>query len=64
MNSKPDDDRLLPLTGQHPQPSYGSPRRGGYQRQGYGEAIAKSFIRAIAAALGRFLVRAITRRLR
>ena len=64
MNSKPDDDRLLPLTGQHPQPSYGSPRRGGYQRQGYGEAIAKSFLRAIAAALGRFLVRAITRRLR
>ena len=64
MNSKPDDDRLLPLTGQHPQPSYGSPRRGGYQRQGYGQAIAKSFIRAIAAALGRFLVRAITRRLR
>jgi hypothetical protein len=64
MNSKPDDDRLMPLAGQHRQPSYGSPPRGGYQRQGYGEAIAKSFIRAIAASLGRFLVRAITRRLR
>jgi len=64
MNSKPDDDRPMPLAGRHPQPSYGSPRRGGYQRQGYGEAVAKSFIRAIATALGRFLVRAITRRLR
>ena len=63
MNSKPDDDRLMPLAGPH-QPPYGSPRRGGYQRQGYGEAIAKSFLRAIAAALGRFLVRAINRRLR
>ena len=62
MNSKPDDDRRMPLAGQH-RPSY-EPRRGGYQRQGYGEAIAKSFLRAIAAALGRFLVRAITRRLR
>jgi hypothetical protein len=63
MNSKPDDDRLMPLAGPH-QPPYGSPRRGGHQRQGYGEAIVKSFLRAIAAALGRLLARAITKRLR
>jgi hypothetical protein len=62
MNSKPDDDRRTSLAGQH-RPSYDS-RRGGYRRQGYGEAIAKSFLRAIAASLGRFLLRAITGRLR
>ena len=43
-----------------------APRRrsGGYQRQGIGEAVAKSFIRSIASSLGRILVRTITGRLR
>lgn len=43
------------------------PRRrsgGGYQRQGLGEAVAKSFIRSIASSLGRILVRTITGRMR
>ena len=39
-------------------------RRGGYQRQGIGEAAAKSFIRSIASSLGRILVRTITGRIR
>jgi hypothetical protein len=39
-------------------------RRGGYQRQSIGEAIAKSFIRSIASRLGRMLARAITGRTR
>ena len=39
-------------------------RRGGYQRQGLGEAMAKSFIRSIASSLGRILVRTITGRMR
>ena len=47
------------------QNAYGQqPRRGGYQRQGIGEAAAKSFIRSIASSLGRILVRTITGRLR
>jgi len=37
-------------------------RRVSYQRQGLGEAIAKSFIRSIASSLGRILVRSITGR--
>jgi uncharacterized protein len=41
-----------------------SRRRGGYQRQSVGEAIAKSFIRSIASSLGRILARAITGRMR
>ena len=41
-----------------------NPRRGGYQRQGLGEAVAKSFIRSIASRLGRILVRTITGRIR
>ena len=43
------------------------PRRrsgGGYQRQGIGEAVAKSFIRSIASSLGRILVKTITGRTR
>jgi hypothetical protein len=45
------------------QPTYDPPpRRGGYQRQGIGEAMAKSFIRSIASSIGRILVRAITGR--
>jgi hypothetical protein len=39
-------------------------RRGGYQRQSVGEAIAKSFLRSIASSLGRILARAITGRMR
>jgi hypothetical protein len=39
-------------------------RRGGYQRQSIGEAIAKSFIRSIASSLGRMLARAISGRTR
>jgi len=39
-------------------------RRGGYQRQSVGEAIAKSFIRSVASSLGRVLARAITGRMR
>jgi hypothetical protein len=39
-------------------------RRGGYQRQSVGEAIAKSFLRSIASSLGRILARAITSRMR
>lgn len=40
------------------------PRRSGYQRQGIGEAVAKSFIRSIASSLGRILVLTITGRMR
>ncbi len=39
-------------------------RSGGYQRQGIGEAVAKSFIRSIASSLGRILARTITGRMR
>ena len=62
---KPDGDYLAgPQEQDQKQTAYGSqsPRRGGYQRQGMGEAIAKSFIRSIASSLGRILVRAITGR--
>ena len=44
-----------------------APRRrgsGGYQRQGIGEAVAKSFIRSIASSLGRILAKALTGRMR
>jgi hypothetical protein len=44
-----------------------APRRrssGGYQRQGIGEAVAKSFIRSIASSLGRILMKTITGRMR
>ena len=39
-------------------------RKGGYQRQGIGETVAKSFIRSIASSLGRIIVRMITGRMR
>ena len=39
-------------------------RRGGYQRQSIGEAVAKSFIRSVASSIGRILVRTITGRMR
>ena len=45
-----------------------APRRrsggGGYQRQGIGEAVAKSFIRSIASSLGRIIAKTITGRMR
>jgi hypothetical protein len=49
-----------------PPPSYEPPprRRGGYQREGIPEAMAKSFVRSIASRLGRVLVRMITGRSR
>jgi hypothetical protein len=50
-----------------PPPSYEPPpprRRGGYQRESNGEAMTKSFIRSIAASLGRVIVRMITGRSR
>jgi hypothetical protein len=46
-----------------PRPTYDPPPpppRRGYQRQGLGEAMAKSFIRSVASSLGRILVRTIT----
>jgi hypothetical protein len=59
-------DRAPP---RRPQQDYDepAPRRrsgGGYQRQGIGEAVAKSFIRSIASSLGRILVKTITGRTR
>jgi hypothetical protein len=39
-------------------------RSGGYQRQGIGEAVAKSFIRSIASSLGRILAKTLTGRMR
>ena len=49
-----------------PQPSYEPPprRRGGYQRESIGEAVAKSFIRSIAGRLGRAIARIIVGRSR
>jgi hypothetical protein len=49
-----------------PPPTYEPPprRRGGYQREGLGEAMAKSFIRSIASSLGRVIVRVLTGRSR
>jgi hypothetical protein len=44
-----------------------APRRrsgSGYQRQGIGEAVAKSFIRSIASSLGRILAKTLTGRMR
>ena len=64
-NRQEDQDQMMPLQGQRQQPAYDPPpRRAGYQRQGLGEAAAKSFIRSIAASLGRILVRTITGRIR
>ena len=49
-----------------PQPSYDPPPRPrrGYQREGLGEAMIKSFIRAIGASLGRVITRTILGRRR
>jgi hypothetical protein len=63
MDKSQDDD-----TRDAPKPmeaySAASNRRGGYQRQGVGEAMLKSLIRSIASSIGRTIVRTITRRLR
>ena len=47
-----------------PPPAYEPPprRRSGYQREGIGEAMTKSFLRSVAASLGRVIVRMITGR--
>ena len=65
-NRQEDQDQMMPVSGQRRQePAYDPPpRRGGYQRQGLGEAAAKSFIRSIASSIGRILVRSITGRIR
>jgi hypothetical protein len=58
-------DRAPP---RRPQQDYDEPaprrRSSGYQRQGIGEAVAKSFIRSIASSLGRILAKALTGRMR
>lgn len=61
---KDDNDYLARPRDDQVQTAYSSqqPRKGGYQRQSMGEAIAKSFIRSIASSLGRILVRMITGR--
>jgi hypothetical protein len=48
-----------------PQSAYEPPaprRRGGYQREGLAEAMTKSFVRSLAASLGRVIVRMLTGR--
>jgi hypothetical protein len=59
MTTSPTQDPRKPAP-----PSYDPPprRRGGYQREGIAEAMAKSFVRSIASRLGRVLVRMITGR--
>jgi hypothetical protein len=57
MTDRPNDnDGRQPA----PRPSYDPPpqRRGGYQRESLGEAMAKSFIRSVASSLGRARPRA------
>jgi hypothetical protein len=61
MNDRPNDQgQRTPQPA--PRPTYDppSPPRRGYERQGLGEAMAKSFIRSVASSLGRILVRTIT----
>jgi len=66
MSKQPSDKELLAGPQDSIETAYASQprRRASYQRQGLGEDIAKSFIRAIASSLGRVLVRAITGRRR
>lgn len=65
MTAKKLDEDELAGPREQVQTAYGSqPRRSGYQRQGIAEAAIKSLIRAIAASLGRVLVRSIKGRLR
>lgn len=65
MAGKINGDEQVPTESQM-QTAYssGGPGRGGSQRQGIVEAATKSFIRSIAASLGRMLIRAITGRMR
>jgi hypothetical protein len=61
------NDRRERPAARRQEPEYDPPprrRSGGYQRQGIGEAVAKSLIRSIASSLGRILVRTITGRMR
>jgi hypothetical protein len=57
MSRPNDDDAGTPAarSGYEPPPS----RRRGYQRQGIAETVAKSFLRSIAASLGRAFIRMI-----
>ena len=65
MTKKQDDSDYLAGPEDRMQNAYGQqPRRGGYQRQGIGEAAAKSFIRSIASSLGRILAKTLTGRMR
>jgi hypothetical protein len=59
-----DPDRQAPRRQELERDAPSPRRRGGYQRQSIGEAVAKSFIRSIASSLGRILVRALTGRTR
>jgi Bacterial protein of unknown function (DUF853) len=66
MAKREEEKELLPAPQEQPGNTHRPQqrRRRGYQRQSIGEAIAKSFIRSIAARLGRVLARAITGRTR
>ena len=58
MTNGPNDEDArppAPRSGYDPPP----PRRGGYRRESFGEAMAKSFIRSVASSLGRAIVRAV-----
>jgi hypothetical protein len=55
MTRPNDDDAGLPVSQSAYDPA--PRRRGGYQRQGIGETVLKSFLRAIAQSLGRYLMR-------
>jgi hypothetical protein len=63
MASKPEgSNRTRPTFDQ--QPVSPPPKRGGYQRQGLGEAVLKSFVRSIASSIGRIIARALMGRIR
>jgi hypothetical protein len=66
MAERRDEDEPIARPQEQTQTAYRAQprRRGGYQRQSVGEAIAKSFLRSIASSLGRILARAITGRMR
>ena len=65
MTNRPQDrDRRSPPEREPPEYDEPPRRRGGYQRMGLGEAVAKSFFRSVASSLGRIIVRSITGRLR
>jgi len=65
MANRPQDRSTRPPAREPEEDDQPQPRRkGGYQRMGLGEAVAKSFIRSIASSIGRILVRSITGRMR